>query len=69
MIYRVVIQGYIHRGDPVAPKFSDTLTLFQPRGADSAHPLLQDPPKFFHLPASLKNGALKPFANNTFCVF
>ena len=21
----------------VAPKFSDTLTLFQPRGADSAH--------------------------------
>ena len=27
--------------------FVDQLTLFQPRGADSAHPLLPAPPKFF----------------------
>ena len=27
--------------------FADQLTLFQPRGADSAHPLLPAPPKFF----------------------
>ena len=30
-------QGCNHRGDRCDHKFSDTLTLSQPRGADSAH--------------------------------
>ena len=34
-------------GGPVAPQyFADQLTLFQPRGADSTHPLLPAPPTF-----------------------
>ena len=33
-----MVQGCIQKGDRVAPKFSNTLTLFQPGGgADSAH--------------------------------
>ena len=35
------------RGGSLAPQFfADQLTLFQPRGADSAHPLLPAPPNF-----------------------
>ena len=32
-----ILQGCNHNEDQVTPKFSDTLTLSQPRGAVSAH--------------------------------
>ena len=36
--YKIFMPGMYPQGRPVAPKFSDTLTLFQPGwGADSAH--------------------------------
>ena len=43
-------------GGPLPPPqyLADQLTLFQPWGADSVHPLLEAPPMFFHLPASLR---------------
>ena len=46
-------------GGPVPPPqyFADQLTLFQPRGSDSAHPLLPAPPKFF------------TFRHHCFCIF
>ena len=35
-------------GGPLGPQyFADKLTLFQPRGAHSAHPLQPAPPKIF----------------------
>ena len=35
--YKIFMPGMYPQGRPVAPKFSDTLTLLQPGGADSAH--------------------------------